>query len=569
MRTQLDKIDIVESVKLRVVIIIMALFAICCLLFTYDAWANNIRVENVTLYKSDSQPAGTMDIKFGVIWDNSFSGTDANSQSYFDRAWVFVKYGTGSPTVWAHATLTTGGSLTAYSATTNTGISADGMGAFASPGTGQTVRWSYTTDGLAGTETVKARVMGIEMVYIPTGAFELGDGNATTESVNAFHVTDNTKVGTIGTTLVQNIKVDVNAYDDDQIEVTGIGIDGDGGLDTDNNGTIDNASFPTGYGAFYIMKYEATQGQYRDFLNMLTRAQQNARTGATVTTDAITNVYVMSNTSTLTYRSGIRCPASGNGTTNPITFGCDLDADGTFNESTDGEWAACNYLSWMDLAAFADWAGLRPMTELEFEKAARGGGVTDAATGCYAWGTAYIAASAYTLSDSGANNEDIAANYSTTANYGNCSYGTTDGSINGPLRSGIFAGNSANTGRVTAGASYYGVMELSGNLWERPVTVGNTTSGTIIGGRAFEGTHGDGTLTTLTGYEGNATNSDWPGYRTDYSTRGVYNAGGSGVRGGSWSWSASISRVSDRYYAARAYTNRGDGFGARCSRTSP
>ena len=39
------------------------------------------------------------------------------------------------------------------------------------------------------------------------------------------------------------------------------------------------------------------------------------------------------------------------------------------------------------------------------------------------------------------------------------------GSIDGPLRVGIFAANSLNTGRITAGASYYGIMELSGNLW--------------------------------------------------------------------------------------------------------
>ena len=32
----------------------------------------------------------------------------------------------------------------------------------------------------------------------------------------------------------------------------------------------------------------------------------------------------------------------------------------------------CNFLSWQDGYAYAGWAGLRPMTELEFEKACRG-----------------------------------------------------------------------------------------------------------------------------------------------------------------------------------------------------
>ena len=30
------------------------------------------------------------------------------------------------------------------------------------------------------------------------------------------------------------------------------------------------------------------------------------------------------------------------------------------------------YISWPDLLAYADWAALRPITELEYEKAARG-----------------------------------------------------------------------------------------------------------------------------------------------------------------------------------------------------
>ena len=43
-----------------------------------SAYANNIRVQNVALYQSPGQPAGTIDIKFDVMWDNSFSGTDLN-----------------------------------------------------------------------------------------------------------------------------------------------------------------------------------------------------------------------------------------------------------------------------------------------------------------------------------------------------------------------------------------------------------------------------------------------------------------------------------------------------------
>ena len=561
------------------------------------ALANNIRVENVSFYKAADQPAGTIDIKFDVVWDNSFGlpGTDlqdANSQSYYDRAWIFVKFWDStqmnSANPWGHAILTTGGSLSTYNVSTGIGLSpvegAGSMGAFAVPGTNQTVRWNYaatlipgfTSTYVTSSDTVKVRVMAIEMVRIPMGSFDLGDGNGTLESTNAFHVAANTKL-TIGTSLVQHIRVIVNGYDDDVIEGvvgsnTGIGIKGDGGIDysVPEDGVIDNPSFPTGYNAFYCMKYEVSQGQYRDFLNMLTRVQQTHRAGSGTTlafgTTSVTNRYVMPNTpdaanisSANNYRNGIRCDAT-IPVINPITFYCDYNNNGTPNESDDGEWIACNYLSWADLCAFADWAGLRPMTELEFEKASRGGGITaiyqDWAGGTYAT-IDYFS----NLIDAGKISE---AKGATRAN-ANCNISSA--APDGPIRCGMFSTSSST--RTQSGASYYGLMEMSGNLWERCVTAGNGTSGNTIGGRAFTGTHGDGTLTTLANYEGNATNSDWPGYYTNLSTRGIYDATGSGYRGGGWYDGATYARVSDRYYAAYSVADRSSSYGARLARTSP
>ena len=160
----------------------------------------------------------------------------------------------------------------------------------------------------------------------------------------------------------------------------------------------------------------------------------------------------------------------------------------------------------MDGAAYADWAGLRPMTELEFEKACRGNQtpVPDE----FAWGTTSITA-ATGISNDGAANE-------VPSNAGaNCAVGFGAG-INGPLRVGSFATSSST--REQAGASFYGIMELSGNLWERPVTIGN------VGGRLFTGTLGDGSLSAA----GNATNGDWPGINAGEVT----GASGSGFRGG-------------------------------------
>jgi len=69
------------------------------------------------------------------------------------------------------------------------------------------------------------------------------------------------------------------------------------------------------------------------------------------------------------------------------------------------------------------------------------------------------------------------------------------------------------------------VMELSGNLFERVVNIGNSA------GRAFQGTLGDGVLDG----SGNATgNSGWPA------------GNGSGWRGGYWYGGDTLQRASDR-----------------------
>jgi formylglycine-generating enzyme required for sulfatase activity len=176
--------------------------------------------------------------------------------------------------------------------------------------------------------------------------------------------------------------------------------------------------------------------------------------------------------------------------------------------------------------AFLDWAGLRLLTEFEFEKACRGS--QNAIAGEYAWGTSSICPDA-SLSISGTENgtETITSDVS----IGACLYGNNnliggDGDI-GPLRAGIFA--ESNTDRISSGATFYGLMEMSGNLWERTVTVGNST------GRNYLGTHGDGSITS----DGYANVSDWPGYISDKNS----GASGSGFRGGCFSYGEANERV--------------------------
>jgi formylglycine-generating enzyme required for sulfatase activity len=459
--------------------------------FCLPIFANNITVSSPTL--TDGSPSdGYGFVTFDLSWENSWRLSSGASN--WDAAWVFVKYRVGGTGEWLPANLhNTGhiaGSGTAaditvglvddnltFNAITNPGIgafvyrSSAGTGTFTS--TGLKLRWDYGTDGdgIVGGTNVEVKVFAIEMVRVMEGAFNVGGGGG----IAAF---TSTTISTANATTAPS----------------GSGTLGGaaGGYPTGQTAPA-NASWPNGYAAFYCMKYEVSQQQYVDFLNSLTQMQATERkhTG-----------------------SGSRYAITGSSVGSYATTLPDV---------------ACSYLGWADDAAYADWSGLRPMTELEFEKACRG--PQAAVIGEYAWGTAGIAGSAYTLSNAGASNERIATNYSSTV--GNAIFNATLGTIGGPVRVGIFAANGLNSGRASAGASYWGIMELSGNLIERPVTIGNVT------GRAFTGAHGDGLLAS----NGDANTGTWPG--TD--------AFGVGWHGGAWGYPAHNLEVSDRDGAT--YTN--------------
>jgi len=99
----------------------------------------------------------------------------------------------------------------------------------------------------------------------------------------------------------------------------------------------------------------------------------------------------------------------------------------------------------------------------------------------------------------------------------------------GPLRTGF--GANQNSNRLEAGASYWGIMEMSGNLWEQCVSTSEE-------GSKFEGNHGDGEIQI-----GMSNVSSWPG-----------KGAGSGFRGGGWNSGISLNdfrdlATSDRYFA--------------------
>jgi formylglycine-generating enzyme required for sulfatase activity len=233
------------------------------------------------------------------------------------------------------------------------------------------------------------------------------------------------------------------------------------------------------------MKYEISQQQYVDFLNTLTYTQQAARTAATSPPNSAATTGALINPNDK--RNGIDIQTSGTSATIPAVYACNLNGNGTYNESDDGQHIACNYLSWDDLVAYLDWAALRPMTELEYEKSGRGN--QNPATNEFAWGN--TSATALSGLSNASTMSETASNTSSNIAYNNAY-------TSGPVRTGIFATGS--TSRATSGSGYYGNMELSGNLWERVVTLGNAT------GRTFSGVHGNGTLTA----GGAADVAGWP-----------------------------------------------------------
>ena len=549
------------------------------------AYANNIAVANVLV---GNQVTGTpsYNIQFDVSWDNSWFTTGApSSTANWDAAWVFAKFskwnsGTSTWSAWAHCTLSkTAGNHTAPTGSQITvgcspsyacGGGDTGKGIFiyrSAAGTGSVswpiakMQWLYGTDGVADIDRVKVQVFGVEMVYIPTAAFDIGDGSST--PAGNFQLAGGSGPVNVGAgwTAAVNGSSGGGNDDDAQIKAPGAGllISGSGGIKYADGSNL-NASYPTGYGAFYVMKYDASQREYTGFLNNLTRGQQGMRVSSDVSTDAPSARYVMSASATVQQRDAIAAPATGNGITAAIIFGNDMNANSVLDEAADGGWNTAVDLNWMDQAAFSAWAGLRPLTELEFEKAARG--PTGAVADEYAWGNTTVynsngASNDYALATSGTTSETIS---NPGSGLGNAAYYLTSCSSGpnyscGSLRNGIFAASAGTKNRQETGGSYYGVMGLSGNVWKRVVTVGNTA------GRAFIGTHGSGVLSV----SGNAVNSDWPGYAVSEVT----GATGMGLRGGSWMSLSTSLRVSDRGFGADATTLRTYVYGIRAGRTAP
>ena len=485
--------------------------------------ANNLTIS--TPVYSDANKT----VSFTISWDNSWK-ISAGPTNY-DGVWVFIKRQACSNTnIWATALVSSSSGDHASSVGSGTNLLSvdavsDGMGVF--------VRRTFNGLGNIGSHTITLKlnssmttspaitpsatdnfkVFGIEMVYVPEGQFYLGDGRPTNGS--NFSAGNNASTPLLITAAIQAA-----------------------GLGASTNYTSNSAygcpnflppTFPIGYDGFWCMKYETTAVSYVDFLNTLTYDQQAVRLS----------------------KWGTRYPNSintdfGNGSRKGAYL---VTVPGTYNtipatfshNTTYMNFTPANYLSWTDLTAYLDWAGLRPMTDFEYEKACRG--PLNPIPFEYPWGNTLITQAQSTGSNNGTFQERVSQ-----AGEGLCFYSWNDNNW-APYRSGFTA--TATTTRSQAGATYYGIMEIGGNVSEQ-----------VVGGGSgydysnFTTANGDGIL----GNDGNANTVGWP--------KGIGANQGNYCKGGDFNGYGShpaIIQISDRqFYGGNSYNNgQSNGTGGR------
>ena len=449
-------------------------------LISLSTFANDVLVSTVSLVGQTTTGALNThftNVQFSINWKNSWR-TSTNESNY-DGCWLFVKYRKQSTSVWLHATLNTTGQTAPVGSTVQPSL--DGKGAWiyrAANGIGDVtynaaqLRWNYGADGVLDNENVEIQVYAVEMVYCPTSAYNLGNS-----SIESGKFRD----GLVDTWFPVSSEAAITCG-------TSAG-NLTAALNFLASGTIP-AAFPKGFAAFWTMKYEFSRQQYVDFLNTLDQTSATIRNNVSATGN-VPNMIV-----------------------------------------TQPERAAAGF-SQVNMLAWLDWAAMRPITELEYEKACRGGNNTPSPLE-FAWGNTTISP-VVTATNQGAANETWAT--------GNANYSTGPGI---PIRCGALA--SSTSTRTSSGATFYGVMEMSGNLREITVYAGSAV------GRAYTGLHGDGILNA----SAEANTPNWPSNT---------NNGAMSSRGGYFSDGTTFLQISDRSVPVSDYNTASSINGGRGVRT--
>lgn len=467
----------------------MRKYLLLLLIFLLNNWSysSNLNIQNVSMPTANT-------VRFSISWDNSwYINTGPNN---WDAIWIIVKFqDCSSPTkVWRHAQLSDN-SLDHSSLNSFVRIDAvtDKRGVFIrrpNIGSGsiplETVDLTLATGQSPMPQTTcNIEVIGFEMVAVPQGSFAMGSGAPANSDYTEFN-------GNMVDASNNNSTISADFFRK--------------GTNISSKHNAISPTFPKGYDAFYCMKYEITQIQYVTFLNQLSLTQQRERVN---NNPKVLNSYAFGPSN----RNSIKV-ISLNGQYEPVTYGVDLVSTTpvSYNQSNDGLHIACNFLNFEDLKAFLDWAALRPMTEFEYEKAARG--TLPPVPNEYIYGgtnpqlgsppVVYSSANSNQLSNPGTGSE--VPQFPT----GHIAYGANSSS--GPLRVGFAATNA--TSRISAAASYYGILDLAGNVNEQVYMVGPYTDAFNI----YDGKLGDGRISQF-GYSNEET---WPGEFSSMCRGGSY-----------------------------------------------
>jgi formylglycine-generating enzyme required for sulfatase activity len=457
-----------------------------------------MRVTNVAMVADGN-------VQFDIAWTHSWRASwkeDGTDWTNWDAAWIFVKYRKEGDPAWSHATLSSkdadhaapAGAKIDVGRTGNRGTgaflyrAAEGKGEWSNKGV--KLKWLHADDGVADPSKVQLSVHALEMVYVPEGSFYVGSP----DKLAGVFVDGSWKKGD------PFIPFKVTSEDELEVAQKPGCLYGTGGIGAAHQigreGKL-SAKFPKGYGAFYCMKYELTQGEYVAFLNQLAAAHAVAR-----------------------YPRASFQPKHKDTESHTVT-----NAPGGYVATVPER--SCNWMDWEDSMAHGDWAGLRPMTELEFEKACRG--PLQPVTNEYAWGTST----------------------------------TKDTDIPGladvppvPYPVGICGAAE----RVRSGSTYWGIAAMSGHLRERTISAGHED------GRVFTGACGDGALTD----DGMANVDGWPPPSSNWPEQPL--VGGWGFRGGPWYGDAAVDttlHISCRFLASCLRSQRHSTYGWRGVRQAP
>ncbi|MDP6630249.1 MAG: hypothetical protein QGH29_04660 [Kiritimatiellia bacterium] len=312
---------------------------------------STVKIGNVTVEPRDGK---TRTLRFDLSWDHSW-----RHEVNHDAIWVFFKVRAEGGTGWQHVRLAADPASPKGSAAASKVLNPAGYGQaegtpleYIVPGgkdgflgmfvrtaefgagsvkaTGVTAVWDFSANqGIEKDTKVDIMPVGIEMTYIPEGAFDLGGG--TTEKARLYKYTDGKQSGLpyriTSEDAIPTGKKNGSLWATDLQPA-------DGGKLT--------AAFPKGFAAVYCMKKVAACWQYAAFLSTLTPEQYERH-----------QPNKLGEGKRLIVRSG-EAP----------------DFTYTYKENTANHW--CTGLNWEDEVTFVAWAGLRPFTELEFEKIGHG-----------------------------------------------------------------------------------------------------------------------------------------------------------------------------------------------------